>query len=298
MRGDGDGDGPSTKFRHPEVKGWFLTYPRCSLSPQEVLKSIRDTHLDNAIKYHLISRELHADGEPHIHAYIVLTKKVKFSPTRFDLGHYHGNYQPARDPAACKLYVKKHGDFIESDPDDDSQLGKRASRNKVFIQEDSHSLVDSGRITLFQLPGLVKAKALYRSMQSRHDAGLRRCLWLHGLPGVGKSFWVRAREPSLYIKPQSKWWDGYSGETAVLIDDFDRHGACLSHYLKIWADRYDFSAELKGASIRPNYTRFYITSNYKPEDIFGSEDPALLGALLRRFKVIEMTSQEDPPEWA
>ena len=47
----------------------------------------------------------------------------------------------------------------------------------------------------------------------------------HRTPGVGKTHSVISAEPSLYRKAQNKWWDGYVGQPAVLIDDFDETGA-------------------------------------------------------------------------
>jgi len=47
----------------------------------------------------------------------------------------------------------------------------------------------------------------------------------------------------------NKWWDGYSGQRVVLLEDF-RH-ADLADYLKIWTDRYPFTAEIKGGTVRP-----------------------------------------------
>lgn len=38
-------------------------------------------------------------------------------------------------------------------------------------------------------------------------SGPRRCFWLYGEPGVGKSRYVKAFGP--YIKQSNKWWDGY-----------------------------------------------------------------------------------------
>lgn len=112
-----------------------------------------------------------------------------------------------------------------------------------------------------------------------------RGIWLYGESGLGKSHAVRTAEPDLYIKGQNKWWDGYSGQEAVLIDDFDKGGQCLAHHIKIWADKWKCTGEIKGGTIPLNFSRLYITSNYRPCDIFGTEDGELLKAIERRFQV-------------
>ena len=44
-------------------------------------------------------------------------------------------------------------------------------------------------------------------------------LW--GPSGTGKSRFVAARWPDAFWKaPESKWWDGYSGQETVVLDDF------------------------------------------------------------------------------
>jgi hypothetical protein len=68
-----------------------------------------------------------------------------------------------------------------------------------------------------------------------------------------------------------------------LIDDFDKKGELLSHYLKIWADCYSFNAEIKGSTISPNVSTFIITSQYTIEELFH-EDSHVVEALERRFK--------------
>lgn len=106
--------------------------------------------------------------------------------------------------------------------------------------------------------------------------------WVWGPPGYGKSHMVRAENPGYFDKLANKWWCGYDGEDAVLIDDFDLVHVVLGHHLKRWADKYPFKAEVKngGMFIRPK--KIIITSNYSPEQIF---DGVILDAIIRRFRV-------------
>lgn len=46
------------------------------------------------------------------------------------------------------------------------------------------------------------------------------------------------RFPDAFRKNQNKWFDGYTGQLHIILDDLDRVGTGLSHHLKIWMDRY------------------------------------------------------------
>jgi hypothetical protein len=114
-----------------------------------------------------------------------------------------------------------------------------------------------------------------------------RGIWYWGAPGTGKSHQARQDYPDAYLKSQSKWFCGYAGETAILLDDLDKLGGDkLGHYLKIWADKYACSAEVKGAKVNLKHKAIVITSNYHPDTLWP-EDPEMLQAIKRRFKITE-----------
>lgn len=94
------------------------------------------------------------------------------------------------------------------------------------------------------------------------------------------------------MKDLNKWWDGYSGEAIVCIDEFQPcHAEYLTSYLKKWVDRWPFSAEIKGGKagvIRPSW--IIVTSNHPLDNCFHGVD---LDALRSRFCVVEKVGKED-----
>ena len=269
------------------AKGWFCTWPQCKMTKESALQCLQEKM--QLVEW-LIAEELHADGEPHLHAFLKLTKRERWSATRFDLEEdgvtYHGNYQVAKSWRAVEQYCKKDGNYI-TNIDVDAARAKKAAHNAKLLELDPKKAVDEGYIGLCALPMLLKAKRAYANLDDVPDVLERTCWWIHGPAGAGKSYACRVAYPGLYCKPQNKWWDGYNGENVVLMDDFDKTGACLAHYMKIWADGYSFNAEIKGGMVRPRYDTLLVTSNYLPEDIF-TDDAELVAAIRRRFKVIKL----------
>lgn len=65
----------------------------------------------------------------------------------------------------------------------------------------------------------------------------KTCLWLFGKPGSGKTRWATTEYKQAYKKLANKWWDGYMGQEAVLLDDLGREvGKTLTDKMKLWAD--------------------------------------------------------------
>nr|AGH29897.1 replication-associated protein [Tomato mild mosaic virus]AGH29902.1 replication-associated protein [Tomato mild mosaic virus] len=110
---------PPKRFRI-NAKNYFLTYPKCSLTKEEALSQLLALEIPSQKKFIKVARELHDDGEPHLHVLIQFEGKFQCTNNRFfDLvsptrsAHFHPNVQGAKSSSDVKSYVDKDGDTVE-----------------------------------------------------------------------------------------------------------------------------------------------------------------------------------------
>jgi hypothetical protein len=103
------------------------------------------------------------------------------------------------------------------------------------------------------------------------------------LTNLGKSHaaWQEAGNNAYSKDPLTKWWDGYSNQTNVIIDEF-RGIIQVAHLLR-WFDKYPVSVEKKGGKIPLFATNFWITSNLSPASWYPELDAESYRALERRL---------------
>jgi len=260
-----------------QAKGWFLTWPRCSLEKEAALRVAEEY---GKISEYVIARETHKDGTPHLHAFIKYEKKVYWKQDKWDLGEHHGNYQVAKCWRAVERYCKKGEDFIANINIEDARQ-KKAKRNKDLLGMTVCEAIDTGEITLFQAKTFEQCKRIYELNKKEMVDEERVNYWIYGKPGIGKSQWARRNFPKSFKKACNKWWDGYSGEDYVVIDDMDTN--ILGHYLKIWGDNYSITGEVKGGTVPLTYKQMIITSNYKISELW-EQDKMMMEAIARRYK--------------
>lgn len=168
--------------------------------------------------------------------------------------------------------------------------GDKAERNKLLIEKGAEQAVKDGDIDIKDY-GRVKANIdLFKNCTSEHIS-LEKLdnYWIYGPPGIGKtSKVIKMTEDQYYDKDKSKYWNGYTGQNDVLIDDVEKDEKFMLGHLKKWCQHKCFQAEDKFGQMRPiRPKRMFVTSNFHFKDIWETDVDR--EALARRFTVIHMT---------
>ncbi|ADO40549.1 replicase [Bhendi yellow vein India virus [India:Tirupathi OY98:2005]] len=125
------------------AKNYFLTYHKCSLTREEALSQLQNLQTPTNKKFIKICRELHEDGEPHLHVLIQFEGKYKCQNQRFfDLVspsrsvHFHPNIQGAKSSSDVKSYIDKDGDTLEWG---EFQIDGRSARGGQQTANDAYA---------------------------------------------------------------------------------------------------------------------------------------------------------------
>lgn len=238
--------------------------------------------------YHVYGRETGESGTPHLQGFIYFSNARSFNAVQKLFPRAH--LEVARDVGRAIPYCKKDGNIWEQGvapigaPGKKCTLTERANKNKRLLEQSLSDLVASGELPLSQVPLIKKARVILAQEGSALEYHTVRGVWFYGPPGTGKSHTARKDFADIYVKAQNKWFDGYTGQKTIVLDDFDKQGVCLGHYLKIWADKWACNGEIKGGTVSLRHETLVITSNYHPDDLW-SEDQPMLEAIKRRFKI-------------
>lgn len=206
-------------------------------------------------------------------------------------------------------YCAKDGDFVEhgTPPQEKGAAGGRATK-ELYTEARRHAeagefaLIDD-QLYIQYVRNLHYIRDYQQSLQTvvPLPPGFLTGIWIKGAPGVGKSHLARAVTTghAFYEKDHTKWWDGYTNEAIVIIDDVDpQAGATFGSHLKLWADRYPYKAERKGSVINIRPTFVIVTSNYSIQNIWWEKDEVLCQALARRFVVWYLDAREEQSKYS
>lgn len=179
----------------------------------------------------VVARELHADGQPHFHAYVEFSHRPdRIITTQFDIGGKHPNVKPKSSKAAQKAaeqYCRKGNDWIEygfddtdNQSDDEEQPVSLTEKAKTIECWDD--AVDWGFAHKVPFPYIQAAWACRMSVSPptlaegdevlgtirsdvlrfmQYDPHCTRTLVLEGPTGCGKTTWAKRNmpRPSLFV---------------------------------------------------------------------------------------------------
>lgn len=236
---------------------------------------------------------LHLQGYVEWNKPIRLAALKKLSPTT--------HWEPAKGSRQqCVAYCSKDDTCyildgtpayreIDSILTDNTTQGKRSDllAASKSIAAGEWSLDDVHR----ERPDLIlKFSKGVRELIAHRDQSSRRRLRpvvvevLYGDAGTGKTHAAFGDGSDVYILENSNsntiWWDGYNGESTLLIDDF--YGWIRHNLLLRLLDKYPAKLDVKCSSTWANWTKVYITSNKHPSTWYSSSFPWAEDAALRR----------------
>lgn len=248
-------------------------------------------------RYLVFGRELAPrTGTPHLQGYFTF-KNAKAMNTL--VKEFPGCwFQVARGTATQnRTYCSKDSDFVEigecpSDAKQGSEKGGEANKQRYidFIEAARDQTCDQfdydrvdPQLTIRHYGTWLKIREMEQRLPDDLDDVCG--LWYVGASGTGKTHKSRAENPGSYNKLPNKWWDGYKNHEVAILQDLDKNEhKWMAYHLKIWADKYAFSAEIKGGALTLRPKKFIVTSNYFPEEIWDRSTD--LEPIKRRFKVV------------
>lgn len=184
-------------------------------------------------------------------------------------------------------YCKKEGDFTErgTAPKNPGKRERDDWDGYLGLIKEGRSEEIPAKIQFSHFRAIQGLSSKYRKVNPEIEGDFTN-EWIWGDPGTGKSYTARRENPGCFIKSANKWWDGYRDEEVVLIEDLDKDWPQFAHWLKIWADRYSFPAEVKGGMIMARPKKIVVTSNYCIQALCDKcqVDEKTMLAVLRRFR--------------
>lgn len=263
---------PRGQNRNKPAKSWVFTHNNWT-------PAVREQYERLDVNYIIFGEEVGESGTPHLQGYIIFKRAYRLSQLVKMVPGAHWEVAVAVDAGN---YCTKGENIYEKD---NRRQGKR---------NDLEAAAE-----LLKAEGLRKVAEQMPEMYIKFGTGMHRLasflepgrtekphvVYCWGKTGTGKTRYVHEMEDpdKLWISSGSlRWFDGYMGQEAALLDDF-RQSHCKFEYLLRVLDRYPMRVEFKGGYTQWVPKRIYITAPCRPEELYGNEGGEDVAQLLRRI---------------
>lgn len=246
--------------------------------------------------YLIVGKEVcPSTGTPHLQMYAEFSNgktltaiKKHFKTNRLHIESRRGTAKQASQYCMFEDYPEntKLNEYVEFG--EISQQGARTDWTRA-VQDLSDKSITDVVMEQPQLLPCIRALERYKQLSLEPIEREVEVIVLYGDAGSGKTRGAYTADPDLFSKPTGDWWDGYSGESTILLDDF--YGTIkYCEFLKV-LDRYKYRVPVKGGFVGARWNKVFITSNKHPSEWYGV---GLTPALKRRInKVYHLILNED-----
>lgn len=240
----------------------------------DLINSQDHQDLRDASGYFVYQLERGQGGNRHYQGYIELLQRKRLSEVRHLLNGAHFEVRRGSQHQAIE-YAKKDDTRVagpwEYGLPAVSQQGQRTDLTRLVRNiKEGKSLLQ----IVEEEPQFLRFASHIKSLQSelplQHRPNIR-FVWMYGDSGGGKTASAyeavkrpllgETSPPTLYLYDDAKteWWQGYSSESVVLIDDFQ--GLMEPSRLMRLLDRYEYRVPTKGSSRAMSTDKIIITSH-------------------------------------
>lgn len=240
-----------------------------------------------SFRYLIFGREKGESGTPHLQGMIVFENPRSFESIRKKIFLEKAHLEVARSQQALMKYNKKEGDWEE--------YGNPPEQGRRYDIEEMVDMVKGGskakqlwehNSTLMLQYNKAFERCRYDMMEDREEPP--KVFWFYGGTGTGKTRKAFEYCESRYIKDGTMWWDGYSQQKAIIIDDFDGHWP-YRDLLRL-LDRYPYSGQVKGGYVKINSPFIFITCEHHPSLLWSGAE---LAQILRRIFEVQFFEKKE-----
>ncbi len=262
-------------------KTWCFTINNYTAEDTKLLENIECSYIVYGI-------EVGESGTPHYQGCVTFRQTYRLSGLK--KLHKTAHWEKAIAKDAAINYCMKDGEYTIRD--------NRAPGARNDITDFVSTLRQDGmRLAALSCPQVfIKYSSgcmRFASLLNEPRTSPPVVKWLWGATGAGKTHYVYEREKKdLWISGRNlEWFDGYTGQKAVLFDDF-RGDFCTMHYLLRLLDVYPLLVPFKGGFVDWSPERIYITAPHPPDHIYPNSFENI-GQLHRRIhETIQMVDKE------
>nr|QKV51305.1 putative replication associated protein [Crucivirus sp.] len=262
-------------------------------------------------KYIVMGEEVGESGTPHLQGYVEFKEGKPVQPTLKRLDpriHWETRRALATSAAAyCKKGTQSKTEWSSlgiKGPNYGKgavvhEFGKISEQGKRSDLKECAEMIVNGEpmreVALHNPAAYVKYHTGFEALRTvlyEHRKTKPTVIWRWGPAGAGKTAGPVEAHPDHYIKDGTIWWNGYTQQQAIIIDDFEIKGLDYRAFLRL-LDRYHYLAQYKGGYIPINSPYIYITCDHPPSSFWTGNE---LAQVIRRIDEIqEVTAKNGRP---